>query len=72
MLCRTEIFSAFSVFLYILIHAGLVPWRFKSVGVLKPCKKSSANIISSFQIYEGTAQIQRMIIAREHVGKFKA
>ncbi|KAM6343689.1 LOW QUALITY PROTEIN: medium-chain specific acyl-CoA dehydrogenase, mitochondrial, partial [Alca torda] len=25
-----------------------------------------------YQIYEGTAQIQRMIIAREHVGKFKA
>uniref|UniRef100_A0A8C8BR09 Medium-chain specific acyl-CoA dehydrogenase, mitochondrial n=1 Tax=Otus sunia TaxID=257818 RepID=A0A8C8BR09_9STRI len=25
-----------------------------------------------YQIYEGTAQIQRMIIAREHVAKFKA
>ncbi|XP_038000211.1 medium-chain specific acyl-CoA dehydrogenase, mitochondrial isoform X1 [Motacilla alba alba] len=25
-----------------------------------------------YQIYEGTAQIQRMIIAREHIGKFKA
>ncbi|XP_076219877.1 medium-chain specific acyl-CoA dehydrogenase, mitochondrial-like isoform X1 [Aptenodytes patagonicus] len=25
-----------------------------------------------YQIYEGTAQIQRMIIAREHVGKYKA
>ncbi|KAM9239625.1 medium-chain specific acyl-CoA dehydrogenase, mitochondrial isoform 2-T2 [Leptosomus discolor] len=25
-----------------------------------------------YQIYEGTAQIQRLIIAREHVGKFKA
>lgn len=27
---------------------------------------------STLQIYEGTAQIQRMIIAREHVGKYKA
>ncbi|XP_032073094.1 medium-chain specific acyl-CoA dehydrogenase, mitochondrial isoform X2 [Thamnophis elegans] len=25
-----------------------------------------------YQIYEGTAQIQRIIIAREHIGKFKA
>ncbi|ERE89264.1 medium-chain specific acyl-CoA dehydrogenase [Cricetulus griseus] len=24
-----------------------------------------------YQIYEGTAQIQRLIIAREHIGKFK-
>ncbi|MEQ2238920.1 hypothetical protein ILYODFUR_038351, partial [Ilyodon furcidens] len=24
-----------------------------------------------YQIYEGTAQIQRLIIAREHLGKFK-
>jgi acyl-CoA dehydrogenase len=24
-----------------------------------------------YQIYEGTAQIQRLIIAREHIGKYK-
>lgn len=29
------------------------------------------NFVFFFQIYEGTAQIQRLIIAREHIEKYK-